>query len=146
LKLRRKNMSKVSEHLHAFHKAMHQDRTDAIVNCNAALDKAVGMEPGGGPHTTFLKAEIARHGRALAHHASGVEECSKAVEAELTKGDAVVPTGVSALAPPRDGGSVRMIVRAGQPTAADRPVDPLLAKILGCDQESMDSPELSLQK
>src|SRR5580700_11322715 len=91
-------MASVREHLHGGHEFNYQDRTDAIDNCNAALDKVAAMEPTGGPITTFLKAEIARHTLAKAHHASGMEECDKSASDDLDK---VTPTRVSSIAPAR---------------------------------------------
>jgi hypothetical protein len=130
-------MSKVSEHLHALHKAMHQDRTDAIANCNAGLEKASSMEPAGGPHTTFLKAEIARHTKALAHHSAGMEECSKATEGDLNK---LVPTRVVGVVPSRP----TAVPRHGQPEVKNVP-SPEFAKLLGTDPSSWHEEETSLQ-
>ena len=70
-------MSSMKEHLHEIHKAQHEDRAAAIANCKTALEKAAGMEPNGGPTTTYLKAEIVRHQSMLDHHAAGMEACAR---------------------------------------------------------------------
>jgi len=131
-------MSNVSEHLHAFHKAMHEDRKRAIANHEAQLDKADGKEE-------FHKAEIERHKLALQHHADGMQECSKALAAEdLAKfnPDQLVPTRVSAIAPPPE---VRAIPRAGQrlPAAADPSTDALFEKIFGLQSTHVEERSLS---
>src|SRR2546430_2447611 len=115
-------MSRVSQHLHGLHKAMHQDRTDAIANHQAALEKAAAMEPAGGTMTTFLKAEIDRHQKAADHHSAAMEECGKAIAAEdLTKrGDGLEPTRISAIAPER--AEVRMVARVGGPPVPEQPL------------------------
>ena len=104
-----------SEHLHAFHKASHEDRTQAIANCTKALDKASGMEPAGGPTTTFLKAEIARHETMQMHHADGMAQCEKAINDHLNK---MVPTAVSGITPNRP--DITAVPRNGQPAIPAR--------------------------
>lgn len=131
-------MSKVSEHLHEFHEAMHQDRTDAIGIHEAALDKAAGIEP------AFHKAEIARHSKAQAYHAAKMEECSKAVAADdLLKRDQLQPTRISRVVPDR-----QPVLRHGmQPLAASARDDhDGLLKVIGADEESMHSEERTLRR
>lgn len=136
-------MSKVSEHLFEHHKVMHKDRADAIANNQAALDKAAGMEP----HTSFHKAEIARHTKALAHHAACMDECSKAAQSEdLEKlnSNRLVPTNVSVVVP--DVPNVRAIPRFGSRPIPTETTPVEFAKIIGDGEEFMHVEEVSLQK
>lgn len=139
-------MSKVSEHLHAFHKAMHQDCSDAILNHQTALEKAGAMEPAGGTHTTFLKAEIARYQKKLAHHADGMAECAKAIEASNLHKNETEPTRVSGVAP--ENPRLRAVPRFGSKPMAEAAaaVGPEMSKMLGLSAEDQHSEELSLQK
>ncbi len=133
-------MSRVSQHLHAFHKASHEDRTQAIANCKAALDKAAGMEPAGGPTTAFLQAEIDRHTSMQEHHAAKMEECAKAVTAEAEKaaGDAMhklapLPDGLSTTAPDRP--EISLVPRFGQRVPSTTPVEPGFEKLVAIEEE-----------
>lgn len=122
-------MSKVSEHLYEMHKFHHGDRGEAIANHQTALEKATAMEPDGGPHTTLLKAEIARHQKAQAYHAEGMTECAKAIQDHLNK---LVPTNISVVVPEHPG--LRAIPRAGQPAIPAKPDVPLeFAKMFAID-------------
>jgi hypothetical protein len=139
-------MSKVSEHLFEHHKAMHQDRADAIANHEAELKKADGSE-------SFHKAEIERHKKAMDHHADMMAECSKASQAEDLEKlnlNRLVPTQVIAVIPdnPNARANVTAVPRFGArpiPVAVETgPVD--FAKLIGTDEESQHSEEVSLQK
>jgi hypothetical protein len=142
-------MSKVSEHLHSMHKFAHEDRKQAIADHQAAIDKAEdGMED-------FHKASIERHKKAMAYHADGMAECSKAIQAdglEKLNLDRLVPSNISTLAPPRPEirAEIRAIPRFGSPavpSGADaRDVSEEFSKIFGLDAESQHSEERSLGK
>jgi hypothetical protein len=126
-------MSKRSEREHAFHKASHQDRTDAVANHSDALEEVAEMEPKGGPLTTFLKGEKARHEVMLAHHADQMRECSKSMDDELIekRNSDLVPSRVSAVAPERP----RMIPRYGAPEVPVPVVDPQFARVFSTETE-----------
>ena len=105
-------MTKVSEHLHAFHRAAHGHHAEMVAAHQTALEKAAAMEPGGGPHSTFLKTSIASHEKMAAHHLAQMAECQKAVESDLNK-TMPLPAGLSIVAPDRPG--IRAVPRTGSP-------------------------------
>jgi hypothetical protein len=131
----------VGEHLHAFHKASHADRAAAIAGNQAALEKAAAMEPGGGPRTTFHKAEIARHQVMLDHHAEKMAECEKTVTSDLEKSQQLEPR-IAGVIP--DVPLVRPVIRTGQREfTTSVPAD--FSKIIGINPEDQDAAEPSLK-
>jgi hypothetical protein len=103
-------------------------------------------------------------GLASWHH-NTMEECEKAQAAAMTKaaesvppsaledavratfikifGDTVIPTRVSAVAPPRTG--VVAVIRPGMPEIKAAPVDERFAKVLGLTEEDLHVDERSVQ-
>lgn len=135
-------MSKVSDHLLATHKAAHAHHTEMIAAHETALDKAAAVEPKDGPHSTFHKTAIASHTKMRDHHATQIADCEKAVVASLEK-VMPLPTGLTTLAPSRP--RVTAVPRHGSPAIPANAVADF-TKIIGVDEESMHSEELSLQK
>jgi hypothetical protein len=94
----------------------------------------------GDDEKSFHKSAKDAHDAAAAMHDGMCEECSKATESDLNK---LVPTNVSTIAPDRP--TVRPVLRYGSP-AIPVGVAVDFTRIIGSDEESMDSPELSLRK
>jgi hypothetical protein len=115
----------------------------------AAHFKKTVDDEGTAAHKAHAALAEAHHDRAekdsvlAAWHHNSMEECEKAVKAELAKGNAVAPTEISVVAPDRP--NIRAVPRAGQPEIR-LAVTPELSKLLGLNEEDMHQEEATLRK
>jgi hypothetical protein len=125
----------VHKHLSAHHASM-AEHTDALSKC---LAKA--MQP---PNTVLaennkdsraaLDAMTAQHLDMAAFHSGAADACEKAAQDELAKGNQIMPSGVSGVAPERP--TIRAVPRHGSPTASEKPTVPYeFQKLVQVDED-----------
>jgi hypothetical protein len=132
----RQHLVKMHEAIASHHRTMSKCHSEAMTKEAMSLDDK-----------KFHKAAAAAHDEAAQAHDAMCEECSKASDADdLSKrGDQIVPTRVSAVAPERP--RITPVLRTGQrEIAAGFSGEPELSKIFGLSEEDQNAEELSLQK
>jgi len=114
-------------HLNEFHRAAHEFHSRMISAHRAQLKKAEGdeLDKAAQSAKSFQEQSIVSHMAMQVFHAGGMSETEKAIQSELHKGDALVPTNVSAVADPAKG--PRAVIRPGQ------------REIAGADMPKVDS-------
>jgi hypothetical protein len=119
----------VREHLKKAHQAI-ADYHRAMTKCHSA---AMAKDNMGADEKAFHRAAAAAHDEAASVHTEMSDECTKAMAAsEMEKSHRLMPTEVSALAPPP---GVRSIPRYGQREYYKPTVDPMLEHIVRTEDE-----------
>jgi hypothetical protein len=134
------NMSTMREHLSSFHKEMARhhsavaDHFDTLAKCMGKASLPIKDA------TSAIDALSAEHRAISEYHDTAAGACEKAAADELTKGDQVVPSRISGIAPERP--TITAVPRAGaRPLPAAAGMHPAFAKLIEPidEEESMQA-------